>query len=236
MNYKSNRRYFTVSDMPFYVGLITAVAGALFFFLYYSTYFLPFIVYRIMYFAMFPLVIAGIGIIIYSRFGRSSDETIDETVALREKGLGDDIWEAPATERKKLRSIQPLSTGSYDLAPRDGLLIRQGKDGKWRSTFYTAVRVMCTTDNVIVCSRQFSLTDDTDRLDSVTLSFDELASVSVGEIVSCPVEGGPEVKSGELIFNSENKSVLCRVPAHVSADVDSFVNQLNSYITKRVVK
>lgn len=228
MNYKKNLKYLKGTDTLYYLGLGIAILGGVLF-LMGEMLWIFFIPYQ--YYVAIALATIGGLLVFIPSAGRASAEEIDSQI----KNQTDELVSYTEDLIPKSKTRQPESPmlfGDFNLEG-DGVLVRRSKDGKYRSSSYTAATVFYKKESLHVCTESFSIvSDDRQRL-SYEISYADQPEAVVEDKEVYLSDKKLTVKTKELQI-SDNAGTDIHIPVQNSVVIDEFCEKLALTVKKSV--
>lgn len=162
MDYKRNQKYFQPMNLKLpiivcVVGLVLMLAGD------------AGVVLGLV------AIAAGVLLIVLQVKGRPTDADIDAVVASQLKGMKSRALKKLGLDEDEVSEIAPISFDGYVYKRA---LIKQGKDGKYRSNKYQAVMFFFSSNEVHCFTYDFSITESGQKESTDVYFYKDIVSVS----------------------------------------------------------
>ena len=230
MNYTKNQKYLGGNDTHYYVGLTLVVLGVLLFMMG-EMMWIWIIPYQF-FVAVLLAIIGGLLICIPSA-GAANEEEIDAEVKARIDELSARALEALPKNMKK-QAESPTVVGQFIL-DRDNVIIRKGrKDGKYRSSLYSAAVIMFQKESIIIRQSTFSLITDEASEMAYDIPYTNMPSaiVETHDIFLQAKKTKLQIKELQITDNEETKIII---PVINSVLIDEICEKLNSEVKRSKV-
>lgn len=160
MDYKKNANYFKPLNLKVpiilvIIGLIALSANAL---------------------VGLLIVAAGIAWIVLQVKGRPTDEEIDAAVTSQLKGMRKRALKKLGVDEDEVSEIAPITFDGYVYDKK--AIIKQGKDGKYRSSKYQAVMFLFSSNEVHCFTYDFSIVENSQKESTDVYFYKDIVSVS----------------------------------------------------------
>lgn len=159
MDYKRNKKYFEPMNLKF--GIIICVIG-------------------VFLLAVSPIIgllaiAIGVIIIVLQVKGRPTDEEIDATVTSQLRNMKARALKKLGVDEDEVSEIAPITFDGYVY---NRALIKQGKDGKYRSNKYQAVMFFFSANEVHCFTYDFSITESSQKESTDVYFYRDIVSIS----------------------------------------------------------
>jgi len=227
MQYTKNQKYLKGNDTHYYIGLVLVGLGVLLFMMgeMMWIYIVPYQFFA----ATFMAMIGGLFICIPSA-GAANEEEIDAEVKARTDELSARALEALPKNMKK-QAESPTVVGQFIL-DRDNVIIRKGrKDGKYRSSLYSAAIIIFKTESVYVHLCTFSLVSDETNEITYDIPYMNKPKAEIEARDNVLINNKATVSLKELII-TDNEETHIRIPVINSVLIDEICDKLNSEVKR----
>ncbi|MCM1190315.1 MAG: hypothetical protein NC541_13595 [bacterium] len=162
MNYAKNKKYF--EPMKWKAAAIVAVVGLFLLLAGGGT-------------AVFGLLLiaAGVALIVLQIKSRPTDQEIDDAVVAQLANMKDRALKKLGVDEDEVSEIAPISFDGYVY---QNALIKQGKDGKYRSSKYQAVMFFFSSNEVHCFTYDFSIIETGQKESTDVYFYKDIVSVS----------------------------------------------------------
>lgn len=233
MNYKYNLKYFTSKNWPLPLGSAMMVIGLI------PTALQIMGVNGMMFFTSIGILAAFAGAIIvaFTLGGKTNDAEFTEQVQRVTKDMHDSALKKLGLEEKHIKVLplyDPYNFGEYDFTGSEELMVRRGKDGKIRSSFYSKTLLFFTTDKLCVYRQRFSFLNEYNEFFLDVFPYTEIDSVFVtdGEYKTQWEKNNITVKY--VMFNVKNNAgKVITMPAQNDADLDKLIMNIMKLIGQK---
>lgn len=159
MDFKKNQKYFQPMNLK--AGIIACVIG-------------------VICLAIQPvsgLIVCAVGaLLIYLQIGgRATDADIDAAVASQLNNIKARALKKLGVDEDEVKEIAPITFDGFVFS---NAMIKQGKDGKYRSNKYRAVMFFFSSDEVHCYTYDFSITDSAQKESTDVYFYKDIVSVS----------------------------------------------------------
>lgn len=230
MNYKKNRKYLSGSDTLHYIGLGLAILGGVLILI--GEMFWIFIIPYQYYVALALAAIGGILVLISSAGAANLDE-IDAQIKEKTDALIKDTEEL-IPKNKARQTEAPVLLGNFILEG-DDVIVRKSKDGKYRSSLYSAAAVLYKKESICVSQHIFSLISDKSEENSYEIPYENIPKAIVREKNVYLQDKKLTVKTQELHITDKDGTEII-VPVINSVIIDEFCEKLNSEVKKKTAQ
>lgn len=180
-------------------------------------------------------VIVGLGIVIFSSGGKSSDTDIEFQARERVKDLRENSMKTfDVYEKNFLKMMKPLEIAGYDFEPKEkDFYYKKGQDGTPRTNFFAGYSLIFTGEKVYIYGRRLSLTDESiDEIISSSYKYNELKHAEVTAKTFTPQKGDPVEYHVFTIYKADGTPALSTCIDY-GADSDKAVDDINRAIAVR---
>jgi hypothetical protein len=225
MNYKYNLKYFKSSDWPVPVGSAMVIIGLI-----------P-VVLEIVGaggFRFIPLgviaAVIGACFMAFSLGGKSNEADFDDQINRITGTLQQTALKKLGLEDKHVKVIplyDPYRFGEYDFTGSENLLVKRGKDGKYRCSVYSQSLLCFTADKLCFCRQRFSFLSEYNDYFNDVIPYTEIDSVFITEGSYKALIKKNTVTIKYVMFNIKNTDGrIFTAPAHNDADLDKLVEKI----------
>lgn len=221
MDYSRNAKYFTHSDAHFYVGLPIFAVGAIFVVLGYLFWIYLFDSQEVVGLLMIAL---GGAIAFIPRWKRATESDLDEIVAALQTDIADDTAAHFGFATGASASTSATVIGGYDLDCAN-ILLRKGKDSKFRSSVYTLGAVILSAKGRLYFSKKSVCLTEENGL----TEYNEIALATVEKTEVRTEEkllAGVHTKTYRFVITAEGREVLSLPTGSSSAILDSLCENI----------
>ena len=227
MQYTKNQKYLKGNDTHYYIGLVLVGLGVLLFMMgeMMWIYIVPY-----QFFLATGMAIVGGLLICVPSAGAANEEEIDAEVKARIDELSARALEALPKNMKK-QAESPTVVGQFIL-DRDNVLIRKGrKDGKYRSSLYSAAIIIYKTESVYVHLCTFSLVSDEINEITYDIPYMNKPKAEIEASDNVLINNKATVSLKQLII-TDNEEINIRIPVINSVLIDEICEKLNSEVKR----
>ena len=225
MNYAKNKKYLGGNDTHYYIGLGLVILGVLLFML--GEMMWIFIVPYQLFVASFLALIGALLICIPSA-GASNEEEIDKYVKDKIDTLTSRVTESMPKSKNQTQE-SPTVVGNY-IFDKEDIIIRKGrKDGKYRSSLYSAAVISYKKESVYIHQCTFSLVSDVTSENVYDIPFSEKPEAAISEETLNLNKRAIKIKRLNI---SDEQGTKITIPVINSVLIDEICDKLNT-ITKR---
>ena len=225
MNYKKHFNYFHSTDKWYYIGLPIAILGCILFVS--ALFYFFFIPYQI----PIGMVLTAIGALIaflpYSRCSKEAE--IDEAVRTVSESYAKDVCDRLSIGNQLIQTVEPLTVGGY--VYEDQILMRRGRiDRTCRTAQYSAAKIFCAKQGIIIAEKSFSLIEESEneRMDSYSFADMDHTAV-VDEQFICKDQS--KIRVSYFVITKDNNEIF-RLPVKHDIAIDKLCNTINEMIRK----
>ncbi len=227
MDPKKLEKYFALSELPYLFGVGLLVVSFFFIWLGRAYNWYMYIV-GVLSFAI------GIVLFLVGSVGRVSADYIDAEADRRLVDFGNSMLEDVQLAKRVAEHYEPVYLKQFEY-DGEGLESRRGRDNKWRTSRFSALRLFFLNDGIALTHRTFSLIGEEDSLIPPTeYKYSELGKAEI-------IRDSVKLKSGKqtltvkrarmLLRDSEGKQILLTaVPDDM--DSDKLAEQINRLAAK----
>ena len=227
MQYTKNQKYLKGNDTHYYIGLVLVGLGVLLFMM--GEMMWIYIVPYQFFVATFMAIIGGLLICIPSA-GAANEEEIDAEVKARIDELSARAVDALPKNMKK-QAESPTVVGQFIL-DRDNVIIRKGrKDGKYRSSLYSAAIIIFKTESVYVHLCTFSLVSDESNETTYDIPYTNKPKAEIEARDNVLINNKATVSLKQLII-TDNEETNIRIPVINSVLIDEICDKLNGEVKR----
>lgn len=183
-------------------------------------------------------IIVGLGIVVFSSGGKSTDTDIEFQARERVKDLRENSMKKfDVYDKNFLKMMKPLDLTGYDFeASEKEFYYKKGRDGTPRTNIFAGYNLIFTGEKVYIYGRRLSLTDES--LDETVYSshkYNELSHAEVTEKTFTSANGEAVQYHVFNIYGKDGKAVLSTCIDY-GADSDKAVENINRAISVRTVE
>ena len=226
MHYTKNQKYFKGNDTHYYIGLVLVGLGVILFMMgeMMWIYIVPFQLFV----ATAMAIVGGLFISIPSS-GASNEEEIDNQIKQITNEMILYTTDTIRKEEKKEPEI-PILLGNYIF--EEGVLVRSGrKDGKYRTSLYSAVVIAFKKESVFIYQSKFSLIEDQKKNDIAGIDYKSEPRASIGSR-DYVLANNKKVTMREMIIENRDGLVIS-FPVMNSIIVDELREKLNDMVLRK---
>lgn len=159
MDYTKNKKYFQPMNLK--AGIIICIIGVIFL--------------AIITVIGLLAIVLGVVLIVLQVTGRPTDEEIDAAVISQLKDMKTRALRKLGVDEDEVSEIAPITIEGYVY---NNALIKQGKDGKYRSNKYQAVMFFFSSNEVHCFKYDFSITESVQKESTDVYFYKDIVSVS----------------------------------------------------------
>ena len=228
MDYKDdkfNLKYFNGKDWPILAGGILAVIGAI-----------PLVLALMdFYILMIPgvaIIITGAAMLMITLGGRTNEAGLEDQIERISKPMLPTALGKLNLEDRHVKVIplhDPHSFGEFDFTGDEEILIKCGRDGKYRSSMYSRTLMLFTRNTLCCYNLRFSFIDNkyrTEQLKTFKYVDIDTAYITYGEYEYQRKEGLAKIKYACINIKGLDGEIFTSV-AHNDADLDKLVEDIN---------
>lgn len=229
MNSQKNlEKFFTRGDGMYIAGSALLVAGLLGIWIGSSFNFFVFVAGAV-------LAPAGLLLFLIGSIGRIGQDDIDKAVADRLWNYDKVIMEDPQLGKRTALHHKSVSTAHFVFEGKD-LMSKRGKDGAWRTSLYTTLRILFLKDALVFIHKTISvLVDDVDGGSSTERAEYKYTELESAEIIrdSVRLNDGKtscEAKRARLKIKARDGRVILFIQVNDDMSADQLADNINRLI------
>lgn len=226
MNYKYNLKYFKSGDWPVPVGAAMMLFGLI-----------PVVLEIIGVPGMFTFIpvgviaaVVGACLISFSRGGKSSEADFEDQVNRTTSLMQQTALKKLGLEDKHVKVIplhDPYRFGEFDFSGTEELLVKRGKDSKYRCSIYSQSLLLSTAEKLCYCRQRFSFLNEYNEFSLDVIPYTEIDSVFITEGSYKAQLKKKTVTIKYVMFNIKNtEGKVFTATAHNDADLDKLVESI----------
>ncbi len=227
-NQKQLEKFFTRNDGIYITGACLLVSG-LFCIWIGSLY------SAVLFYAGIASAPSGLLLFILGSIGRIGHEDIDKAVSDRLWLYDKTLIEDPRLGKRTSQRIKPVTLAHFEYEG-DNLMSKKGKDGVWRTSRYSSVKLLFLNDAIIYIRKTFSLlVGDGDGGSEVAKAEYKYTDLSHAEIIRDRVKLGTikhpyETTRARLKITAKDGSIALFVQINDDIDSDHLADNINKFI------
>ena len=183
-------------------------------------------------------VIVGLGIVVFSSGGKSSDTDIEFQARERVKDLRENSMKKfDVYEKNFLKMMKPLDLAGYDFEAKEkDFYYKKGQDGTPRTNIFAGYNLIFTGEKVYIYGRRLSLTDEAlDENIHASYKYNELSHAEVTAKTFTPEKGDPVEYHVFTVYKADGTPALSTCIDY-GADSDKAVEDINRAIKVRTAE
>ncbi|MGI6717061.1 MAG: hypothetical protein ACOX3X_07730 [Eubacteriales bacterium] len=219
MDYKTNNRYFHTRLYPLIVGIVLAILGFINF--YYGFLIDSWFTYNL----TVVVMVMGVIMVVFFLVSLVRDSQYDETVKTKLKNFADKSTDKVMASDKHAKIIDSYVAENYVLTEPSNEL-KRGRDGTFRSNYYSAASVMMTAGKVYVNTLLFCLTEEKETEDFVGLTYDAIEDISMVQKDLNLTSGKKEYVVNTFFIEIKTPNGTISIPTHNDSLADGIIEKI----------
>jgi hypothetical protein len=182
------------------------------------------------------IVMALLGLVLFfvGSIGRVGQEDIDKAVADRLWNFDRELIEDPFIGKRMSQHLMPVSITGYDYEGI-GLKSRRGRDKAWRTSQYTAVKILFLRDALAFIRRTVSVLDDDSgacETEKAEYRYSDLSSAEIlrDRVTLHDMKRSFEVNRARLRITASDGSTALLVQVNDDIESDRLAENINKLI------
>ncbi|MBQ8351455.1 MAG: hypothetical protein IJY20_05380 [Clostridia bacterium] len=173
----------------------------------------------------------GAFLFIYNSITRSNEKDLDEYISRMTEDLGLTVENDKHFEKKMQARLEKHTVSGYEY--REGVMLRQDKSGKLRSSLFTKTRLYPFREALCVNSRTISLVEEEKSEWTEEIAFSEILSLHIQEEERSLFFGKKSftVKDIRLVIERAGGETIS-LPMREDLELNEFLDTLNKQIAK----
>lgn len=223
MNYKYNLKYFNANGMIVPIGYALIIIGVLMFGLAAIDIFWGGFFFGVIF------AVAGAIMVVFTTGAKSSDTDMDEQSRKHSDKLDIAAIEKFGIEDRNLKPFQPYQFSNYDFRNTDGLLVKKGGDGKYRSSRYAKTAILFTLDQMHIYEVCFSMIDSEggDVINTYEFEYEDIEVLDVlTREYKTTIKDKPVTASYELLHFKLADGKEYEFSVHSDSEIDSLITNI----------
>lgn len=240
MDFQANKKYFVSNTRPIKLGIGIVIAGVVIFLtaIILTAMEAEFAITWWIYLLGLVGIFGGIAIINNATSGRSNENDIKNQLQKKNDRLTEHNIQKLGLEKRLLKLPVSYCFESFDYSDPEDLLVRRGRDSRFRSSRYVTTCFLFTVDRLVIVKNRFSLVSEEskeveDVLQFAYTSLDECHIDADRSHVFTIDKASVEVPTPALILNTTESGTILDVNIDDKPDVRDFVDTLNKFIKEK---
>ena len=183
--------------------------------------------------------VVGTCFITFSAGGKSNESDFEEQVKRTTAALQQTAQKQLGLEDKHVRVMplyDPYRFGEFDFSGSEEMLIKRGKDGTYRSSFYSQSLLLFTMDKLCFCRQRFSFVNEYNELFLDVIPYTDIDSVYITEGSHTAQLKKKTVTIKYFMFNIKTvEGKVFTAHAHNDADLDKLVESIKTLVEKKKI-
>ncbi len=230
MNYEKNKKYLNDTDGHYYIGIIMVVAGALLFLVgVVGGWFIPYQLY-----VASAILVIGAIIAFVPSIGTSNEDEFDRYIKKNIDELEEKVKDELLKKDKK-QTVEPESVGNYIFDTEGALYRKSRKDGKYRTSVYSATTFVFRKESLYIKNITFSTVNDEKTESTYDIRYDSVPKIDiVSRAHKLTGKTSYTVKIHEIVIKNEEYSIT--IPVISSVYIDELCEKINIQVKKHTVQ